>query len=227
MRPGGGCRWWPERGARHHAGAQTTRLARGAWAYAIVVPPFYYQIDQEAVRRHYRTVREVGGLPLLAYHIPGLTKAPVQPETLLALAEEGTLEGMKDSGGLRLLPAGGGRDAGYPTSPPSRGATPSSGWPLLRGRRGDQRDVPGSAAGHGGALPGRAGGGLGAGPGLAPALPAGRRRRAGWIPALKGALSALGVCAPMWPPQRPLSEERLQAQRERIPAAQAEGLFSP
>src|SRR5437667_62933 len=64
----------------------------------IVVPPFYYPIDQEAVKRHYRAVREAG-LPVLAYHIPGMTKVPIEPETLLALAEEDTLCGVKDSAG--------------------------------------------------------------------------------------------------------------------------------
>ena len=50
----------------------------------------------------------------------------------------------------------------------------------------------------------------------------------GWIPALKGALSALGVCAPhVAPPNAPLSEERLQAQRERILARRRRGSSAP
>jgi 4-hydroxy-tetrahydrodipicolinate synthase len=60
--------------------AESTRQARQAGAAAaILVPPYYYSLDQEAVKRHYRTVREVGDLPLLAYHIPGLTRCRSRP----------------------------------------------------------------------------------------------------------------------------------------------------
>ena len=212
--------------------AETTRQARdlGA-AAAIVVPPFYYNIDQEAVRRHYRTVREVGGIPLLAYHIPSLTKVHVQIETLLTLAEEGTLSGMKDSGG----------DFGYY----QRAVDGTRARPEFAALQGsDQFLFAGLAYGGDGAISvmsqmaprvmvalynaGRAGDWD---------LAREQHRRyqklagvtgPGWIAAVKGVLSALGVCGPHVAfPTSPLTPEGLAAQRERVMAAQAEGLFDP
>ena len=210
--------------------AETTRQARelGA-AAAIVVPPFYYQIDQDAVLRHYRTVREAGGLPLLAYHIPGLTKAPVQPETLLTLAEEGTLVGMKDSGG----------DFGYY----QRVVDGTRRLPHFAALQGSDAFLfAGLAYGGDGAISVMSQVAPKVMVGLYAAGAAGDWERAralhrryqriataigpGWIPALKGALSAFGICGPnVAQPNLPLPDERLAAQRERILAAQAEGLF--
>jgi 4-hydroxy-tetrahydrodipicolinate synthase len=50
----------------------------------------------------------------------------------------------------------------------------------------------------------------------------------GWIPAIKGAFSALGLCGPTvaWP-NVGLSEDRLAAQRPRVLKAREEGLLEP
>jgi 4-hydroxy-tetrahydrodipicolinate synthase len=210
--------------------AETTRQARelGA-AAAIVVPPFYYQIDQEAIRRHYRTVREASGLPLLAYHIPGLTKAPVQTETLLALAEEGSLVGMKDSGG----------DFGYYQRAVD-GTRRLGHFAALQGS--DAFLFAGLAYGGDGAISVMSQVAPRVMVALYAAGAAGDWERAramhrryqqiatavgpGWIPAIKGALNALGICGPgVAAPNLSLPPESLAAQRERILTAQAEGLF--
>jgi 4-hydroxy-tetrahydrodipicolinate synthase len=212
--------------------AETTRQAREVGvAAAILVPPFYYRIDQEAVRRHYRTVRETGGLPLLAYHIPGLTKIPVELETLLALAEDGTLEGMKDSGG----------DFGYYQRAVD-GTRRLGHFAALEGS--DAFLFAGLFYGGDGAISVMSQVAPRVMVGLYEAARAGDWERArelhrryqrvsgvvgpGWVPAVKGALSALGICAPhVAPPNAPLPADRLAAQRERVLAAQAEGLFDP
>lgn len=211
--------------------AESTRVAREAGAAAtILVPPFYYAIDQEAVKRHYRTVREVGGLPILAYHIPSLTKVPVEPETVLALAEEGTLCGMKDSAG----------NFGYFQRVVD--GTRHLDFAALQGS--DSYLFAGMVYGGNGAISVLSQ--------VAPAVVvalyesarAGDWERArrlhdrmqaisraigpGWIPAVKGALSALGICQPhVAAPNAPWDESTLSAQRERIEAAQREGLFDP
>ncbi|MDQ3702415.1 MAG: dihydrodipicolinate synthase family protein [Chloroflexota bacterium] len=211
---------------------ETTRLARQAGATAaIVVPPYYYHIDQEAVQRHYRTVREVGGLPVLAYHIPGLTKVPVLSETLLLLAEEGTLSGVKDSAG----------DFGYYQRVVD-GTRALTHFAALQGS--DQFLFAGMAYGGDGAISVMSQVAPAVMVGLYDAARAGDWTRAkslhrryqqiaaaigpGWIPAVKGALSALGICGPyVSTPNVPLPEERLATQRQRIEVAQADGLFAP
>jgi 4-hydroxy-tetrahydrodipicolinate synthase len=211
---------------------ETTLRARqlGATA-AIVVPPFYYAHDQEAVKRHYRTVREAAGLPLLAYHIPSLTKVPVLSDTLLALAEEGVLVGVKDSAG----------DFGYYQRVVD-GTRANPDFAALQGS--DQFLFAGLAYGGDGAISVMSQ--------VAPAVMVAlfnaghvgdwQRARAlhrryqqiaaavgpGWVPAVKGALSTFGICGPhVAPPNAPLPDDRLAAQRERLEAAQRGGLFDP
>jgi hypothetical protein len=50
----------------------------------------------------------------------------------------------------------------------------------------------------------------------------------GWIPAIKGALSALGICdVHVAAPNLPWDEAKLAAQRQRIAQAERDGLFAP
>jgi 4-hydroxy-tetrahydrodipicolinate synthase len=212
--------------------AETTRAAGEAGAAAaIVVPPFYYSLDQEGVKRHYRTVREQGGLPILAYHIPSLTKVPVEPETLLALAEEGTLTGVKDSAG----------NFGYYQRVVD-GTRHLPDFAALEGS--DNYLFAGMVYGGDGAISVLSQ--------VAPAVVVGlyeagrvgdweRARRLhtrmqeisraigpGWIPAIKGALSAFEICSPhVAAPNVPWSKAQLTAQRERLQEAQQSGLFDP
>jgi 4-hydroxy-tetrahydrodipicolinate synthase len=212
---------------------ETTRWAREAGAAAaIVVPPYYYNLDQEAVARHFRTVREAGGLPVLAYHIPGLTKVPIQTEMLIALAEDDTLAGVKDSGG----------DFGY-FQRAVDGTQHNPGFAALEGS--DNFLFASLAYGGDGAISvvsqvapavmvalyeaGRQGD-------LARAKRLHRRfqeiSRAigpGWIPAIKGALTARGVFAGahVATPNVPWTETQLSAQRRRLDEAEQTGLFDP
>ena len=212
--------------------AESTRQAREAGAAAaIVVPPFYYALDQEAVKRHYRRVREAGELPLLAYHIPALTKVRIEADTLRELAAEGTLCGVKDSAGefgffQRVVDA--------------TRALPD--FAALEGS--DQLLFAGLAYGGDGAISVLSQ--------VAPAIvvalyEAGRdgdwpRAKAlhrrmqqvsaaigpGWIPAIKGALHALGRCEPhVAEPNQSWGAEQLEAQRRRLADAQQGGLFDP
>jgi len=212
--------------------AESTRQARqdGA-AAAIVVPPYYFPLDQEAVERHYRVVHEVGGLPLLAYHIPAMTKVRIEPDTLRTLAEAGVLTGVKDSAG----------DFGYF----QRAVDETRHLPTFVALEGsDQLLYAGMAYGGDGAISVLSQ--------VAPAVvvalyEAGRtgdwpRAKAlhqhlqeirvaigpGWIPAIKGALHALGLCGPSVAiPNQPWDPEHLAAQRRRLDAAREQGIFDP
>lgn len=66
---------------------------------ALVVPPYYYNVDQQATIRHYRTIASESGLPVLLYNIPFFTKVNLEPDTVRALAEEPGIAGIKDSSG--------------------------------------------------------------------------------------------------------------------------------
>lgn len=79
---------------------EMTQMAQRLGAdVALVVPPYYYIPDAQGVLRHYRTVAAEGGLPLLLYNIPGLTKVNLELDVVRALAEEPRIVGIKDSSG--------------------------------------------------------------------------------------------------------------------------------
>jgi 4-hydroxy-tetrahydrodipicolinate synthase len=71
-------------------------LRAGADAVALV-PPYYYINSPQELLAHYRTVREKVDLPLLVYNIPQNVKVKLEVRTVLTLAEEGTVVGIKDS----------------------------------------------------------------------------------------------------------------------------------
>jgi 4-hydroxy-tetrahydrodipicolinate synthase len=71
-------------------------LAAGADAVA-VTPPYYYLNTQDELLAHYRAVREAIDAPLYVYNIPQTVKTKVDGETILTLAQEGTVVGVKDS----------------------------------------------------------------------------------------------------------------------------------
>jgi 4-hydroxy-tetrahydrodipicolinate synthase len=68
----------------------------GAMA-ALVVPPFYYPVDQRTVFEFYRRLASDSPLPILVYNIPQFTKVVIEPATLVALAGECAVVGIKDS----------------------------------------------------------------------------------------------------------------------------------
>jgi dihydrodipicolinate synthase/N-acetylneuraminate lyase len=209
---------------------QSTRFAKQAGASgAIVVPPFYYPHDQEAVKRHFRTVREQGGLPVLAYHIPSMTKVPVEADTLLELAADGTLTGVKDSAG---------NFAYYQRVVDGTRSNPE--FAALQGS--DQLLFAGLAYGGDGAISVISQVAPKVMVALFKAGKAGDWTRAralhnqwqkvsaaigpGWIPAVKGAFSALGLCGPHVAfPNIGLSDEKLAAQRKRVLEVVEQGLL--
>jgi 4-hydroxy-tetrahydrodipicolinate synthase len=75
-------------------------MARAAGAGALVLaPPYYYRAGQRELLDHFRAVRAAVDLPLLAYDVPGAVNVKLEAATVVALAEEGTICGLKDSSG--------------------------------------------------------------------------------------------------------------------------------
>ncbi len=70
--------------------------AAGADAIMLVTP--YYAVgSQEGVRAYFGNYREAVDLPLLLYEIPGRTNVSMKAETISAIAEDGSIIGMKYS----------------------------------------------------------------------------------------------------------------------------------
>ena len=65
----------------------------------VVAPPFYFSSSQDEILEHFRAVHRAVSLPLVAYDIPVTVKTKISLETMLQLARENTIVGMKDSSG--------------------------------------------------------------------------------------------------------------------------------
>jgi dihydrodipicolinate synthase/N-acetylneuraminate lyase len=79
------------------ARAEVAAAARLGAHAALVAPPFYYPTDQATVLAFYRRLAAESKIPILLYNIPQFTKVFTEPATVAALAEEGTIAGVKDS----------------------------------------------------------------------------------------------------------------------------------
>jgi len=76
------------------------KVAHRLGADAIVLTaPFYVGGCQAEILTHFRQVRAAVDLPILAYDIPVTVHGKLAKETVLQLAREGTVIGLKDSSG--------------------------------------------------------------------------------------------------------------------------------
>lgn len=67
-------------------------------AYMAVVP-YYNKPTQEGIYRHYMSIADAIGKPLLMYNVPGRTVADMLPETVARLASHGNIFGLKEATG--------------------------------------------------------------------------------------------------------------------------------
>jgi 4-hydroxy-tetrahydrodipicolinate synthase len=67
--------------------------------YIVAVTPYYLSMRQDDIVEHYRRVAAAATAPLILYNIPGNTHNPIALETVLELAEEKNVVGIKDSTG--------------------------------------------------------------------------------------------------------------------------------
>lgn len=71
-------------------------LDMGAEA-ALVVTPFYVRPTQEGLYRHYATLADEGGLPVVMYNVPGRTACDMLPETVARLVVHERIVGIKEA----------------------------------------------------------------------------------------------------------------------------------
>lgn len=81
--------------ARGHLAAAA---AAGA-DFVAAIPPFYLEFSQPELVGYYRDLAAVSPVPLLVYQVPQLAKVGLTVESLLLLAREGAVVGIKDSAG--------------------------------------------------------------------------------------------------------------------------------
>lgn len=76
------------------------RQAERAGAHGLlVVTPYYNKPPQEGLVRHFTTVADATGLPVMLYDIPGRTGTPIAADTLLRLAEHPRIIAVKEAKG--------------------------------------------------------------------------------------------------------------------------------
>jgi 4-hydroxy-tetrahydrodipicolinate synthase len=83
--------------------AHTVELARAAEKAGahglLVVTPYYNKPPQAGLVKHFTTVADATGLPILLYDIPHRSGVPIATETLVRLAEHPNIVGVKDAKG--------------------------------------------------------------------------------------------------------------------------------
>jgi 4-hydroxy-tetrahydrodipicolinate synthase len=65
----------------------------------LLVSPYYNKPTQEGLYRHFLTVAEAAGLPVILYNIPGRCGVNILPETMARLAAHPLIVGVKEATG--------------------------------------------------------------------------------------------------------------------------------
>lgn len=65
----------------------------------VVTAPFYTRTDQPEILDHYRYVAEASPVPVVAYDLPVCVHVKLERGTVVTLAREGAIVGLKDSSG--------------------------------------------------------------------------------------------------------------------------------
>lgn len=77
----------------------TEGAARAGAVATLQVVPYYNKPTQEGLRRHFETVAERGGLPVILYNVPSRTVADLADDTVRRLAQVPNIIGLKEATG--------------------------------------------------------------------------------------------------------------------------------
>ncbi len=82
---------------------ETVKLARAFAPIGVdgiaVITPFFIEVTQDGLERHFCSVADAVTTPVYLYDIPARTQNHIEPETARKLAEHPNIRGIKDSGG--------------------------------------------------------------------------------------------------------------------------------
>jgi 4-hydroxy-tetrahydrodipicolinate synthase len=67
--------------------------------YIVAVTPYYYSVSQDIIIEHFKKIADFSSVPLILYNIPQCTHNKIKLSTILKLAKEENIAGVKDSSG--------------------------------------------------------------------------------------------------------------------------------
>lgn len=67
--------------------------------YIVAVTPYYYSVSQDIIIEHFKKIAHYSSVPLILYNIPQCTHNKIELNTILELAKEENIAGVKDSSG--------------------------------------------------------------------------------------------------------------------------------
>jgi len=67
--------------------------------YIVAVTPYYYSVSQNVIIEHFKKIAQYTSIPLIIYNIPQCTHNKIELNTVLELAQEENITGVKDSSG--------------------------------------------------------------------------------------------------------------------------------
>jgi 4-hydroxy-tetrahydrodipicolinate synthase len=81
--------------------AHSVRLSQQAAALGVdgllIVTPYYNKPSQAGVRAHFETIASSTDVPVMVYDIPGRSSIPIEPETMIRLAQHPNIIAVKDA----------------------------------------------------------------------------------------------------------------------------------
>ena len=66
---------------------------------SLQVTPYYNKPTQEGLYRHFSTIADKCGIPLVLYNVPGRTGTAIAPDTIARLSKNANILGVKEAGG--------------------------------------------------------------------------------------------------------------------------------
>jgi 4-hydroxy-tetrahydrodipicolinate synthase len=74
-----------------------TRIAADmGYDYAVIIAPYYWKVGEVEVKRHFFDMADKGGLPVVIYHNPALSKFHLRPKFVGELAKHPNIVGIKE-----------------------------------------------------------------------------------------------------------------------------------
>lgn len=67
--------------------------------YVVAVTPYYYNVSQDIIIEHFKKIAQNSSIPVIVYNIPQCTHNKIELGTILKLAQEENIAGIKDSSG--------------------------------------------------------------------------------------------------------------------------------